>query len=179
MNIMEIMSAYEDFYNKLFVNERVLAYNEIEEMLASYPIVIFIRGSPTEPQCKSSRVLLDYLQKMEIKFRHFDVLQDTRLKEWLKFYANWPTFPQVYLSSKFIGGTEIVIEMIENDEFLGIIPTECIKTNALERIKLALQKSVIVVFMKGSPKSPKDGYQGECVKILSENNIRFTHFDVI
>lgn len=70
------MAVYEEFYNKLFIRERVRAYNDIEEILNSYPIVIFIRGTPTEPQCKSSRVLLEYLTKMEIKFRHFNILTD-------------------------------------------------------------------------------------------------------
>ena len=78
------------------------------------------------------------MSRLEIKYRHFDVLSDERIKEWLKFYSNWPTFPQVYINSKFIGGVEIVLEMIENDELLGMIPTECLKTNALERIKTAL-----------------------------------------
>ena len=49
MNVIEVMTAYEDYYNKLFINERVRAYNEIEELLASYPIVIFIRGTPNDP----------------------------------------------------------------------------------------------------------------------------------
>jgi len=60
----------------------------------------------------------------------------------------------------------MVVELIENDEFLGMIPTECIRTNALERIKNSLQKSLVVVFMKGTPKAPKDGYQKECIQIL-------------
>jgi glutaredoxin-related protein len=62
------------------------------------------------------------------------------------------------VNSKFVGGSEMVIDMIENDEFINMIPQECIKTNALERIKLSLSRTAVVVFMKGSPQNPSDGY---------------------
>jgi glutaredoxin-related protein len=55
------------------------------------------------------------------------------------------------VNGKFIGGSEMVIDLIESDEFINLIPSECIKTNAMERIKISLGKSAVVVFMKGSP----------------------------
>ena len=113
-----------------------------------------------------------------MKFRAYDILQDLRLKEWLKFYANWPNFPMTFIGSKFIGGIDIVVDMIENDEFLNLVPTECIKTNTLERIKNALNRSVVVLFMKGSEAIPKDNYQKEAVEILRNQQVRFTSYDV-
>ena len=62
--ILEAIDTQEKYYNKMFIDERVDAYNEIEEMLKSYPIVIFIRGSPNQPQCKQSKVLVEYLTKV-------------------------------------------------------------------------------------------------------------------
>ena len=53
--------------------------------------------------------------------------------EWLKQYSNWPSFPQIYIQQKFIGGTEIVLKMIERDEFMTLVPPECIRENALEK----------------------------------------------
>ena len=116
---------------------------------------------------------------MEVKFGHIDILSNPKLKEWLKFYSNWPTFPQCYVNSKFIGGCEMVIELIESEEFLTIIPQECIKTNALERIKIAMAKSIVVVFMKGTPKKPSDGYQLEVIQMLDKERIRYAYFDVL
>ena len=52
----------------------------------------------------------------------------------------------------------MIIDMIETEEFLSVIPQEAIKTNALERIKGALAKSIVVIFLKGTPTSPVDGY---------------------
>jgi glutaredoxin-related protein len=91
---------------------------------------------------------------MDIKYKTFDILIDDNLKEWLKFYSNWPSFPQVYINQQFIGGTEIVLQLIESDDFLQLVPSECIKANALERIKIVMDKSVVVLYMKGSPTKP-------------------------
>ena len=52
-----------------------------------------MRGDPKEPKCKSSKILIECLTKMEIKFKSYDILVDDHLKEWLKYYSNWPSFP--------------------------------------------------------------------------------------
>ena len=73
----------------------------------------------------------------------------------------------------------MIIDLIESDEFINMIPAECIKTNALERIKLSLSKSAVVIFMKGSPQEPADGYQKEVIDMLTKCRVRYTHFDVL
>lgn len=112
------MGAYEEYYQRLFKNEKRKAYAEIKSKVAAFPIVVFMRGEVTDPKCKSSKILCETLSKMEIKFKAFDVLKDDNIREWLKFYSNWPSYPQVFISGKFIGGTEIMLQLIENDEFL-------------------------------------------------------------
>ena len=102
--------------------------------------MIFIRGAALSPQCKASRQLVEQLDLLEIKYRSYDIMGHNKIKEWLKFYANWPSFPQLYIYGKFIGGTEIMMQMIDNDEFMQMVPTECIRTNAIERINTALAK---------------------------------------
>ena len=77
-----------------------------------------MRGDALNPKCKSSKLLLESFTKMDIKYKTFDILIDDSLKEWLKFYSNWPSFPQVYINQQFIGGTEIVLQLIESDDFL-------------------------------------------------------------
>ena len=52
-----------------------------------------MRGDATNPLCKSSKMLLECFQKMDIKYKTYDILADDNLKEWLKFYSNWPSFP--------------------------------------------------------------------------------------
>jgi monothiol glutaredoxin len=127
---------------------------------------MFIRGSPTAPACKSSKYLVDKMEKMDITFKSFDIQEDPRMKEWLRFYANWPSFPQLYIYGRFVGGTEIVLQLFDQEEFMPMVPHDCVKANALERIKAALKKSIVVVFIKGSESNPFDGYQKEAVQIL-------------
>lgn len=102
--------------------------------------------------------MVEQLDNLEIKYKSFDILFNQKLKEWLKYFANWPSFPQLYIYGKFIGGTEIMLQLIEQDDFMAMIPSECIRTNAIERINTALSKSVVVVFIKGTKRKPFDGY---------------------
>lgn len=131
------------------------------------------------PMCKSSKFLVDQLNRMEIKFKSYNILEDGKLKEWLKFYANWPSYPQLFINGKFIGGTEIILQLCESEEFLRIVPPECIKENVLARINTAMTQSVVVLFMKGTPKDPFDGYQKEAVDILNDQKVRFTHYNIM
>ena len=64
----------------------------------------------------------------------------------------------MYINGQFIGGTEIVLQHVEDDELLSMIPGDCIKTNSLEKINVAMKKSPVVLFMKGTPTDPVDGY---------------------
>lgn len=154
-----MLTAYEEYYKRLFSQQQNNAFKEIELKLKQFPIILFMRGDAMNPKCKSSKLLLESFTKMDIKYKSFDILIDDNLKEWLKFYSNWPSFPQVYINQQFIGGTEIVLQLIESDDFLQLVPSECIKANALERIKIVMDKSVVVLYMKGSPTKPQDGYQ--------------------
>ena len=92
-NLGTILGAYERLYKEQFNEERTIAYEEINQKLCIYPICVFIRGTHTNPQCKSSKKMLELLNKMEIKFRSFNILEDFKLKEWLKFYSDFQNFP--------------------------------------------------------------------------------------
>ena len=114
----KVLVAYQEVYLRLFKSERKKAFTEIQNRLAVHPIVVFMRGSQADPKCRSSKILIECFLKMEIGFRDYDVLKDDSLKEWLKHYSNWPSFPQVYINKKFIGGTEIILQLVEKDEFM-------------------------------------------------------------
>jgi glutaredoxin-related protein len=64
------------------------------------------------------------LQSAGIKFAHFDILSDNEVREGLKKLSNWPTYPQIYVNGKLIGGLDIVKEMHEEGELLAIVPPE-------------------------------------------------------
>ena len=70
-------------------------------------------------------------------------------------------------------------ELIETDDFMVMVPSECIRTNAIERINKALNKSLVVLFMKGSKYNPFDGYQREANEILSSSKVRYSVYNVM
>ena len=94
---------------------------EIEAMVKT-PFFMFIKGSPEQPKCKFTRKLLEMLGPKGYRFRTFDILKDERIRQWLKFYSSWPTFPQIFLDGKFVGGVDIVTELIEGGEFDEMVP---------------------------------------------------------
>lgn len=84
--------------------------------------MMFIKGSPEAPKCKFTRKLLEVLAPYSYRFRTFDILKDERIRQWLKFYSNWPTFPQIFLGGKFVGGVDIVADLVESGEFDAMVP---------------------------------------------------------
>ena len=72
-----------------------------------------------------------------------------------------------------------MLQLIKDEDFMKLVPTECIRTNAIERINTALGKSIVVMFIKGTRKRPFDGYQREAVQILDKSKVRYTIYDVM
>ncbi len=78
--------------------------------IASYLSTI-CAGSPTEPKCGFSRKVVEALQEINQPFGHFDILTDEAIRQGLKEYYQWPTYPQVYVNGELLGGCDIVLEM--------------------------------------------------------------------
>jgi len=90
--------------------------NRIEETLGSAPIVLFMKGVADMPACGFSAQVVDVLRAHDVDFRDINILEDNELREGLKEYADWPTFPQLWVGSKLIGGCDIVLDMHEAGE---------------------------------------------------------------
>jgi glutaredoxin-related protein len=61
------------------------------------PFFGFIKGTPQEPKCKFTRKLIGEFDKCQYNYSTFDILSDERIRQWLKFYTNWPTIPQIFI----------------------------------------------------------------------------------
>lgn len=83
----------------------------IDRMVGSSDLFLFIKGSPQSPQCGFSANVVRIIDGLGVPYRTFDVLSDERIRLAAKEYADWPTFPQVYLRGEFIGGNDIVSEL--------------------------------------------------------------------
>ena len=86
--------------------------NEVE----GHPIVIFMKGTPQLPQCGYSSRTAQVLQACGVEFSHVNVLADPEIFENRPRYANWPTFPQVYVNGELIGGHDITMELYQKGE---------------------------------------------------------------
>lgn len=150
-----------------------------------------MKGTPANPKCKFSKKLLQILSDAGItSFGSFDVLSDESIRQALKEYSNWPTFPQLFAGGKLIGGVDIIEELAKDEELvsaltptvtpLSQIPLEIPKKSSLEeRLKALINKAPVMLFMKGSPVAPQCGFSAQIVSLLKQQNITFDSFDIL
>lgn len=94
---------------------------EIAEQIARDPIVLYMKGTPVFPMCGFSAGVVQALNSLGITFQAYNVLDDMELREGIKTYSNWPTIPQLYVKGEFVGGFDIVREMIESGELQAML----------------------------------------------------------
>jgi len=88
----------------------------IKEQVEGAPVVIYMKGTPQFPQCGFSSRAAQALQACEVEFTYVNILEDPEIFENLPRYADWPTFPQIYIKGELIGGCDITVEMYESGE---------------------------------------------------------------
>lgn len=84
--------------------------------------MLFLKGTPSEPACGFSRKLVGLLREQNVQYGFFNILADDSVRQGLKVFSDWPTFPQLYIKGEFVGGLDIVSEMIENGELQEMLP---------------------------------------------------------
>jgi monothiol glutaredoxin len=93
----------------------------IEETLSKERIMLFIKGSPAMPQCGFSAAVVGVLKEEGVKYGSFNILADNEMREGLKEYSSWPTFPQLYVDGKLVGGCDIVRAMHAKGELAPVL----------------------------------------------------------
>jgi monothiol glutaredoxin len=93
----------------------------IKEKVENNPIVIFMKGTPQFPQCGFSSRAAQALQACGVEFTYVNVLTDPEIFQNLPRYANWPTFPQIYVNGELIGGCDIVLELYQKGELKSML----------------------------------------------------------
>src|SRR5690349_9685330 len=95
--------------------------DKIKQQLGSAKIVLYMKGSPQMPQCGFSARAVQLLGACDAQFASFDVLSDPELRQGLKEYANWPTFPQLYVNGELVGGCDIMTELFQSGELQKLV----------------------------------------------------------
>jgi len=90
--------------------------NTINDTLKNNEVCLFMKGTPDVPQCGFSLAVANVLKHLEVNFKGINVLDNNELREGVKEFSEWPTIPQLYIKSEFVGGCDIVKEMFESGE---------------------------------------------------------------
>jgi len=93
----------------------------IDGTIKNNPVVLFMKGTPDQPRCGFSSLVVQVLDHLGVEFAGVDVLQDNDLREGIKAYSDWPTIPQLYVKEEFIGGADIVRELFQNGELKTLL----------------------------------------------------------
>ena len=98
--------------------------SRIEEQLTSNDVLLYMKGTPDFPQCGFSGQTVAALNAVGKPYATVDILQDQEIREGLKVYSSWPTFPQLYVNGELVGGSDIVVEMYHSGELQKLLSKE-------------------------------------------------------
>lgn len=88
----------------------------IDDAVKANDVLLFMKGTPTFPQCGFSSVVVQVLDYLGVDYQAVNVLEDQDVREGIKAYSDWPTIPQLYVKGEFVGGCDIIKEMFEAGE---------------------------------------------------------------
>jgi len=106
----------------------VVSSERIRTEVETNDVVLYMKGTPVFPQCGFSSQAVQILNMLGVKFKGVDVLADPSLRQGVKDFSNWPTIPQLYIKGEFIGGCDIMREMLQSGELLKTLQTKGVAT---------------------------------------------------
>lgn len=148
----------------------------LKSLINAAPVMLFMKGSAVEPRCKFSRAIVDILNSLNADYKTYDILSNEEVRQGLKDFSKWPTYPQLYVNGELVGGLDIVKEMQDSGELEGMLPK---KVSLDQRLKDLVNKAPVMVFMKGNPSQPKCGFSRTLMEILRGTSISFETFDIL
>lgn len=97
------------------------ATKKIDELVKQNKIMVFMKGTKIMPQCGFSNNVVQVLNVLGVPFETYNVLEDGDIRQGIKDYSNWPTIPQVYIDGKFVGGSDILVELYQKGELQQMV----------------------------------------------------------
>lgn len=148
----------------------------LKKLINAAPCMLFMKGAPQEPRCGFSRQIVALLKEHDIQFSSFDILSDEEVRQGLKTYSNWPTYPQLYVNGELVGGLDIVKELAQSGE----LQKTCPKAVTLEhRLKAIINQSAVMLFMKGNKEAARCGFSRQILEILNGTGVDYGTFDIL
>lgn len=113
------------------MNENNSLFEQIQTVIDSNDVVLFMKGQKQTPMCGFSATVVQILDRAGVEeFKDVNILADPELRQGLKDFSDWPTFPQLYVKGEFVGGCDIVREMYESGEFADMLQEKGIAVKA-------------------------------------------------
>jgi monothiol glutaredoxin len=101
--------------------ELTAVHEFIAKTIAEHPVTLFMKGTPDQPGCGFSAIVVQVLDHLGAEFVGVDVLQNDELRHGIKAFSDWPTIPQLYVKGEFVGGCDIVREMFQSGELKTLL----------------------------------------------------------
>jgi monothiol glutaredoxin len=101
------------------VNEQLR--QRIADTIAKDRVMLFMKGNPQMPQCGFSAAVVGVLKEVGVSYGSYNILSDPELREGLKEYSSWPTYPQLYVDGKLVGGADIVRDLHAKGELAKLV----------------------------------------------------------
>ena len=98
-----------------------LTIDTIKQQIEQNSILLYMKGSPNQPMCGFSSRTVQSVMQCGQKFAYVDILSNSDIRAELPGYANWPTFPQLWVGGELVGGCDIVTELFESGELKGML----------------------------------------------------------
>lgn len=95
--------------------------DKIIQQLNNDAVVLYMKGEPMMPMCGFSATVVDILSKYDVTFQSYNILLDGELRQGLKDFSQWPTFPQLYVNGELVGGCDIINELHQSGELSDIL----------------------------------------------------------
>ncbi|VDM61414.1 unnamed protein product, partial [Angiostrongylus costaricensis] len=150
----------------------------LKKLIESNRLMLFMKGSPNNPKCGFSRQIVGLLNDLSASYGSFDILQDEEVRQGLKTYSNWPTFPQLYLDGELIGGLDVFREELQDSEFVAKLPKK--QRNDLDtRLKALINSHKLMLFMKGDRQQPQCKFSRQIIDLLDGVEADYSTFDIL
>jgi len=149
----------------------------LKKLINQSTVMLFMKGNAKNPQCGFSRQAVALLDQFNADYGTFDIFSNEIVRQGLKTYSNWPTYPQLYIKGELVGGLDIMKELAESGDLESMLKIE--KQPIEERLTSLINMAPIMVFLKGDRSVPRCGFSRQLIDILNETRLAYETFDIL
>ncbi|CAJ0589542.1 unnamed protein product [Cylicocyclus nassatus] len=150
----------------------------LKKLIGMHRLMLFMKGTPDAPRCGFSKQMVGLLNDLNADFDTFDILSDEEVREGLKVYSNWPTYPQLYLDNELIGGLDVFREEMKDNDFVAKLPKKQ-ADDLNSRLKSLIDSHKLMLFMKGDRDQPQCKFSRAMVELLNGVKADYGTFDIL